>query len=280
MMELEETYEQKVERTGGYPIYVAHRAGGGTLGPENTIYVAQQSLLKQPIYDGDASPKGQKIRMLEVDIRLTRDGQLILMHDSSVDRTTDGQGAVNQHTLADLQRLDAAFLYPALRHLRIKVPTLKEFLDTFVDFGGNTDLLFMFDFKDVESVELALPLIESYALLKNRYILGSVFAIPNARLRERRVSKEVQVVSDISDTIAIAMAHRTGLWSLHPFGKHEIFGYVLQSHSGLFFTESLIRDLKERQGMRVMACGVLMSLAETREFCLHCRVDYMMVEQL
>jgi glycerophosphoryl diester phosphodiesterase len=273
----EETYEQRVARTGGYPIYVAHRAGGGTLGPENTIYVGQQSLLQQPT----TATNGQKVRMLEVDIRLTRDRQLVLMHDSSVDRTTDGQGAVNQHTLADLQRLDAAFLYPALRHLHIRVPTLKEFLDTFVDIpGGNNDLLFMFDFKDVESIELALPLIESYPLLKNRYILGSVFETPNTLLRTKRVNKEVQVVSDISDTIAIAMAHRTGLWSLHPFGKHEIFGYVLQSHSGLFFTESLIRDLKESRGMRVMACGVLMSLAETREFCLRCGVDYMMVEQL
>ena len=278
-MEREETYEEKVARTGGYPIYVAHRAGGGTLGPENTIYVAHQSLRQSVDISGDEKDgKHHKIRMLEVDIRLTRDRQLVLMHDSSVDRTTDGQGAVERYDLVNLKKLDAAALYPELRHLHITVPTLKEFLDTFV-VEENKDLLFMFDFKDVDSIELALPLIESYLPLKNRYILGSVFATPNALLREIRPRQDVQVVSDISDTIAITMAHRTGLWSLHPFGRHEIFGYVLQSHSGLFFTEALIRDLKAK-GMRIMACGVLMSREEVRQFCTKCCVDYMMVEQL
>jgi glycerophosphoryl diester phosphodiesterase len=270
-----ESYEQRVERTGGYPLYVAHRAGGGSLGPENTVYVGQQSLLQRCGTNLDDDKK--RVRMLEVDVRLTKDRQLVLMHDSSVDRTTNGQGSVDQYNLRELQQLDAAARYPSLTTLGIRVPTLQEFLDAFV--AQEPDLLFMFDFKDEDSIELALPLIEGYPGLQNRYILGSVFASPNALLRELRVDDSVQVVTDIGETIAMTMAHRTGLWSLHQFGEHDIFGYVLQSHSGLFFTQQLIEDLHAK-GMRVMACGFLMADKEVRGFCEQCHVDYLMVEQL
>ncbi len=45
--------------------------------------------------------------VIETDIQLTRDGELVLIHDDLVDRTTDGKGPVADHDLADFQRLDA-----------------------------------------------------------------------------------------------------------------------------------------------------------------------------
>src|SRR5438477_6793156 len=44
---------------------------------------------------------------VELDVHLTRDGGLAVIHDETVDRTTDGHGLVKDHTLAELQRLDA-----------------------------------------------------------------------------------------------------------------------------------------------------------------------------
>jgi glycerophosphoryl diester phosphodiesterase len=65
---------------------------------------------------------------IELDVHLTRDGALAVIHDESVDRTTDGHGLVKDHTLAELKLLDAgAWFGPAYAGQRI--PTLDEVLD-------------------------------------------------------------------------------------------------------------------------------------------------------
>ena len=62
---------------------------------------------------------------IELDVRLTRDGELVLMHDDSVDATTNGSGRVADLTLAEIQSLDAgAWFGEAFRGTR--APTLDE----------------------------------------------------------------------------------------------------------------------------------------------------------
>ena len=61
--------------------------------------------------------------MVELDVQLTRDHEVVVMHDWTLDRTTDGSGAVRDRTLAEIRRLDAgAWFGPAFRGER--VPTL------------------------------------------------------------------------------------------------------------------------------------------------------------
>ncbi len=63
--------------------------------------------------------------MCELDVQSTRDGAVIVLHDETVDRTTDGHGAVADLTLADIKCLDAGAKFnPAFRGQRI--PTLDE----------------------------------------------------------------------------------------------------------------------------------------------------------
>jgi glycerophosphoryl diester phosphodiesterase len=63
--------------------------------------------------------------MCELDVQSTRDGAVVVLHDETVDRTTDGHGAVADLTLADIKRLDAGAKFnPAFRGERI--PTLEE----------------------------------------------------------------------------------------------------------------------------------------------------------
>jgi glycerophosphoryl diester phosphodiesterase len=65
---------------------------------------------------------------IEADVHLTRDGHLVMLHDETLDRTTDGHGPVAEHTLAELARLDAGSWFgDAFREERI--PTLEELLD-------------------------------------------------------------------------------------------------------------------------------------------------------
>jgi len=52
------------------------------------------------------------VDVLEMDVHLSKDGHLIVMHDRRVDRTTDGEGAIQDLTLAEIQQLDAAYRWP------------------------------------------------------------------------------------------------------------------------------------------------------------------------
>jgi glycerophosphoryl diester phosphodiesterase len=64
---------------------------------------------------------------IEMDVRTTRDGHLVIVHDSTLDRTTDGSGRVGEHTLAEIRQLDAGGWFdPEYRGER--VPTLAELL--------------------------------------------------------------------------------------------------------------------------------------------------------
>jgi glycerophosphoryl diester phosphodiesterase len=76
---------------------VAHR-GDSAHAPENTLESFRQGIAR----GADA---------IECDVRLTKDGHVVVHHDPTVDRTTDGSGAVADFTLADLQRLDAGFRF-------------------------------------------------------------------------------------------------------------------------------------------------------------------------
>jgi glycerophosphoryl diester phosphodiesterase len=72
---------------------IGHR-GNRAYAPENTL----ESLLEAVALGADA---------LEFDLRVSRDGQLVVFHDPTLERTTDGQGQVDQQCVAELKRLDA-----------------------------------------------------------------------------------------------------------------------------------------------------------------------------
>lgn len=89
----------------------AHRGAAATH-PENTLAALRR-----------AAELGA--HQVELDVRATADGALVLMHDASVDRTTDGSGRVDELTLEELRRLDAgSWKHPRFRGER--VPTLAE----------------------------------------------------------------------------------------------------------------------------------------------------------
>ncbi len=64
--------------------------------------------------------------ILELDIHLSRDGEIVVIHDATLDRTTDGQGYVRDHTLAELKRLDAGGKHGAPG---ARIPTFAEVLE-------------------------------------------------------------------------------------------------------------------------------------------------------
>jgi glycerophosphoryl diester phosphodiesterase len=75
------------------PLIIAHR-GASAHAPENTLAAFQL-----------AAEQGADA--IELDVDLTRDGQAVIMHDATIDRTTDGTGAVHDLTLEEIRRVDA-----------------------------------------------------------------------------------------------------------------------------------------------------------------------------
>ncbi len=79
---------------GGAPLLIAHR-GGAALAPENTM-----AAFRRAVHQWGAD-------ILELDVRLTADDRLVVVHDPTVDRTTNGSGAVRALAWSRLRRLDA-----------------------------------------------------------------------------------------------------------------------------------------------------------------------------
>ena len=92
----------------------AHR-GGAKLRPENTLLAFDHGLSLGA--DG-----------LEFDVRLSGDGVVVVHHDATLERTTNGSGPVAAHTADDLARLDAGFHFNGFRGLAGGVPRLDEVL--------------------------------------------------------------------------------------------------------------------------------------------------------
>lgn len=100
-------------------IWVAAHRGWSEKYPENTI-----EAFKAAIDIG--------VDQLETDVRISKDGELVIMHDHTVDRTTNGSGAVNQLTLAELKALDAGIKKGA-EFAGCKIPTFIEFMELVKD---------------------------------------------------------------------------------------------------------------------------------------------------
>lgn len=69
---------------------------------------------------------------LEMDLRMTKDGELVVMHDQTIDRTTNGSGAVSDLTLNELSKVETVEVFGE-ETLTEAVPTLEEVLQTFLD---------------------------------------------------------------------------------------------------------------------------------------------------
>lgn len=102
------------------PIPFAHR-GGAKRWPENTLFAFRR-----------AAELGYN--HIETDIHETADGHFVCFHDATLERTTNGQGRLADHTLTELKRLDAGYHFVenrvySFRGAGVRIPTLEEALD-------------------------------------------------------------------------------------------------------------------------------------------------------
>jgi glycerophosphoryl diester phosphodiesterase len=122
------------EKRNNQVLVIAHQGGDG-LFPSNTLYAFEE-----------AAKLG--VDILELDIHASKDGVLVVIHDDTVDRTTDGAGKVSDLTLEQLKELDAGYdwsperkgeTFP-YRNKGITVPTLEEVFQAFPEHRINIEI--------------------------------------------------------------------------------------------------------------------------------------------
>ena len=95
------------------PFIWAHRGASGSY-PENTLPAFKAAI--------DMQAGG-----IELDIQLTKDGEIVVCHDETIDRTSDGSGNIKDYTLEELKQFNFNKKYPALG--KVEIPTMKEVID-------------------------------------------------------------------------------------------------------------------------------------------------------
>ncbi|HET9110368.1 MAG TPA: glycerophosphodiester phosphodiesterase [Ktedonobacterales bacterium] len=192
-------------------LHFAHQ-GGGLLAPENTL----EAFTLGASYAPDA---------LELDIQMTRDGEIVVIHDPTVDRTTNGHGPVADFTLAELQALDAGYhftpddgrTYP-FRGRGIIIPTLREV------FGRFPSLLINIDLKEEQpGKEAALWRTIQQAQATDRVIVAS-FECASLR-RFRQLAHDAVPTSACPDevrTFVICQQARVSRWLRHAYQALQV----------------------------------------------------------
>ena len=102
--------------TSSAMMVIAHR-GASSYAPENTLAAFDLAL-------------AMGVRHIELDVDMTSDGHIVVMHDDTVDRTTNGCGPVTSHTLAALRQLDAGSWFGE-QFTNEQIPTLQEVLERY-----------------------------------------------------------------------------------------------------------------------------------------------------
>lgn len=189
---------------GDRPFVIAHRGAAG-VAPENTIEAIEQ-----------AKATGV-VQAVEIDVRLSQDKVLVLKHDRTVNRTTNGTGLVSSFTLAELKRLDAGYWFSAdggktypYRGQGIQIATLDEVLARF------TDMVFLLELKD--SSNEAIKVLSQTVARHNAYdrvIVVLIGAKHRTGVKLRKLDRKLKTshtAREVSLFVALSRVRMTALF--------------------------------------------------------------------
>lgn len=168
-------------------LVIAHR-GNPVAVAENTL----ESLIQAQELGADA---------LEFDVRLTRDGVPVLMHDPDVDRTTGGQGRVDRFSFEELGQLDAGARAPLRVGQPLRVPSLEEALDRI------RKVPLVVEVKEIAAADATEGLIRRFGA-QERVVIGSSDALVMDRFY-RSGLRTCASMTDATWLIPIALAGLT-----------------------------------------------------------------------
>jgi len=182
-------------------INYAHRGYSGKY-PENTMLAFRKAY--------EAGAQG-----IELDVHISKDGQLIVMHDEYVDRTTDGHGLIMDKTLAELKALDASYKFKGQYGVNA-VPTLREYLEWVKDTPLVTNIELKTSIIPYTGIEkMVLEMIDGYGL-RPRIVISSFNHC--SVLRFKKLAPDVTCgLLESSEIVDFgAYTERLGIECVHP----------------------------------------------------------------
>ncbi len=172
---------------------IAHR-GAKAYEPENTLKAFQKAL--------DLNSDG-----IELDVHLSSDGYLIVIHDETIDRTTNGKGLVNDFTLAELK----SFLIDG----KYQIPTLNEVFDLV-----NKKCFINIELKGLETAPKVVSLIEEYISEKDwkyeHFIISSFDWNMLEETSKLNPNISIGVLTEENIDTALAFAEKIKAKAIHP----------------------------------------------------------------
>lgn len=199
-----------MKHNGETPMVFGHRGAAGHA-PENTFASFQLA-------------QRMGVDAIELDVRLTLDRQLVVIHDETLERTTNGSGFVREHTLSELKGLNAGWrfsldnrTYP-FRDQSLQIPTLAEVLCTF------PDLFFTLEMKDTSptAADFVVAVCTQYDVL-NRVSIAS-HEDWKFLLHVRSACPEIPINAPRTLVICFLIGMKLGIYQLHkwPFEAFQV----------------------------------------------------------
>jgi glycerophosphoryl diester phosphodiesterase len=224
---------QTLKKIGLKPVKIAHHRGASRYAPENTLPSLERAIRLGADF-------------VEFDLQTTRDGGFVLLHDRSLNRTTNGRGLAREWDLAKIQALDAGSWF-GRPFAQTPVPTLDEFLKAT---GGRVELYV--DAKDIAPEALAETL-KRYGLIERSIVYQSAAYLEKLRAIDPAIRRMPPLRAEASlDSVAERVqpyAFDTN-WSIlskelidrcHARGI-KVFSDALGSHERVEDYQQAIRD--------------------------------------
>ena len=225
---------------------IAHQ--GGNLEYPDATFVAFDAAVKL------------NVDVLEMDVHLSKDGHLMVIHDKRIDRTTNGVGAIRELTLAQIQQFDAAYWWPyhsnqdvekhnvpdamtfPFRGKGVTIPTLNEMFQRYPDHR------FVIELKDdTEELRSALlDMIDQYD--RWRHVLIASFYQPTLQ-QVRKIEPRAQTYAAGSEIRLFYILHKLHLEKLFPYDIDALA--VPMTSGGLNLATQQFVDAAHNAGMLV-----------------------------
>lgn len=222
------------------PIAIAQR-GGAELAPENTFVAFHKA-------------QSLGVDIIEYEIRMTEDGHLVVIHDETVDRTTDGEGKISEMTLEELKQLDAAYHYRDVRGKYIyrgqgiTIPTVEEMFIEFPDIAHLINITEDSAFEEGEIEKKLWELITRYQM-QDRLIVRS-FSEDSISHFQSQAQGVIPVATSGQETVSYAALHKLYLHRLYRPKSDVLY---LPTESGFFnLVDRKLIDGAHRLNMKVI----------------------------
>ncbi|WP_335872780.1 glycerophosphodiester phosphodiesterase [Bacillus sp. 2205SS5-2] len=218
-------------RTEESPLIIAHRGGAG-IAPENTISAFELS-------------EKLGVDILEFDVRLSKDGEVVVFHDERVDRTTNGKGRISEYTLKELQSFDAGYDFVGsegdfpFRGKGVNIPSIADVLNQF----GHMPMVIELKENDELLADQVSEMLNRFNLKDNVLIVSFYDEISNYFYEKNNGEIGMSTPSNISRNFILL--HKFFLGNLYPLKEKAL---QLPTQSGVLdlTTKRLIADAHER----------------------------------